>query len=139
VAAVEPIEAGASNRKVATRSGVSQILATRRRRVLAVVGRSALVPIRSRRYRCMLTRGELGSWRRCWMSTGLGLGGSVLDAGPDQCWCGGSSEWSTPWPSRMCCCSGSDRACRCQAGTCLSRALLSSRLFNGLHYALKIP
>jgi len=80
LAAAELIEAGASDREVATRFRVSRMSANRWRRALAAGGRAALASKGAGGARCRLTRAQLDELE------------SVLDAGPaacgyaDQCW-----------------------------------------------------
>src|SRR6516162_7023602 len=80
LAAAEMIEAGASDREVAKRFGVSRMSANRWRRALAAGGRAALVSKGAGGARCKLTPAEVRELE------------AVLDTGPaavgyvDQCW-----------------------------------------------------
>jgi transposase len=80
MAAAELIEAGASDREVASRFRVSRMPVNRWRRWLAAGGRAALASKEAGGARCKLTPAQLGEL------------GAVLDAGPacwgweDQCW-----------------------------------------------------
>ena len=79
-AAAELIQAGASDREVARRFGVSRMSANRWRRALAAGGKQALASEGAGGARCKLTPAQLGELE------------AVLDAGPaawgwqDQCW-----------------------------------------------------
>ena len=79
-AAAELIQAGASDREVARRFGVSRMSANRWRRALAAGGKQALASKGAGGARCKLTPAQLGELE------------AVLDAGPaawgwpDQCW-----------------------------------------------------
>jgi transposase len=81
LAAADLIEAGASDREVATRFRVSRMSANRWRRALAGGGRGALASRGAGGAKCKLTPGQLAELE------------AVLDAGPaasgwdeDQCW-----------------------------------------------------
>src|SRR5437588_9540503 len=121
--AADLIEAGAGDREVAKRFRVSRMSVNRWRRALADGGRAALASKGPGGARCKLTPSQLRELEVVLDAGpgGVGLGGSVLDAGPDR----GAGETAVPggftrWPGWMCCCTGSGGACRCRRGGRLS-------------------
>ena len=86
LAAAELVEAGVSDREVAKRFRVSRMPANRWRRAPAAGGRAALASRGAGGARCKLTAApgtRAGGGTGC-RAGHLGLGGPVLDAGPDR-------------------------------------------------------